>query len=170
MSEGGLSILGRRLSIGTFAGGFTMTDANTKYILCRFRVNSAHSTMMVRPSYIYCTYPDSGAVKMVKIELQHHNTNNSIGVISGSPSLDTTYNNSTLNAFIVSNALTIAINGYILHTEIISNNTSTEFNFIRFRPHLSRFLATSYDTVYLIALGSSSSMTIVGSMDVFKIF
>ena len=171
ISEGGLSILGRRLSNGTTAGGVTLASTDTKYVICGFRVNSSHTTTMFYPSYISAICKEGGSTKIIKVQLQLHSTNGtSIGAVSGSISWTSLYNNSTLDNMIGDGTQSVTTDGYILHTEMVTVGTSTNFNFTSLTPHLSRFLATQYDQVYLIVSCNTSNTIVSGSMDVFEIF
>lgn len=171
ISEGGLSILGRRLSNGTTAGGITLSTADVKYVLCGFRVNSSHTTTMFHPSYISAICKEGGSTKIIKVQLQLHSTNGtSIGAVSGTFSWTSLYNNSTLDNMIGDGTQTVTTDGYILHTEMVTVGTSTNFNFSTLNPHLSRFLATQYDQAYLIVSCNTTNTVVSVGMDVFEIF
>ena len=166
MSEGGYVPTGKRLSVATSAGEFTMATAGTKYIIAAIRPQSSYPTATLRAIH-YCGAYAAGNSRTIKIELQLHSTNGSIGSTSGTLSYSN-FTDSGSQYAIGDGSQTVSADGYIISSDITTAQSSVTFHASDTEMMLTRAICTKYDTIYLIATGSANTMDVSGAIDVIE--
>lgn len=163
ISEGGYFPLGKRISVATTAEGFNMNSSSSKYIIAAIRANSSYPTVTIKPIHFEGSYP-SGTGRTLKLELQVHSSNGSVGSISGSLSYSNCADSGAQYA-LGDGSQTVGSDGYIITTCLTTAQTSVSFSSTDFEQMLSRVLVSKYDTLYLVGSGSANNMIVSGSVD-----